>query len=249
MKSKLNKLLQNVPPGTVLLSSWMVKNGYSRELQHRYLKSGWLESIGAGAMKRSGDSIDLFGAMHSLQVQAKKKLHIGGRSALALQGLSHYLEISQKETIIFGPNGSFFPNWMKQYQWETSPVLIKTDFLPSDSGLVEYPVKTFSLKISSPVRAILECLHLCPGRFDLYEAWQIMEALTSLRPLNVQQLLESSNSVKVNRLFLFLAEKANHPWLKHLHREKIKLGSGSRSIYPGGVFIPAYKITVPQNLI
>jgi hypothetical protein len=55
--SKISQLMQLQPRGTVLLSSWLIRVGYSRELQKRYKSSKWLESIGTGAMKRTGDQI------------------------------------------------------------------------------------------------------------------------------------------------------------------------------------------------
>jgi hypothetical protein len=38
-ESKLNQLLQNIPQGVVLLSSWLVEQGYSHDLQQKYLRS------------------------------------------------------------------------------------------------------------------------------------------------------------------------------------------------------------------
>ncbi|HCY75809.1 MAG TPA: hypothetical protein DHV28_07790 [Ignavibacteriales bacterium] len=57
-----------------------------------------------------------------------------------------------------------------------------------------------------------------------------MERLTTLRPKLVQSLLEECNSVKVKRLFRFLAEKLEHNWFKELQLENINLGSGERVI-------------------
>ena len=248
MGLKINTLLQNMLPDIVLLSSWLVKQGYSRDLQHRYIRSGWLESIGSGALKRSGATVGLYGAIYSLQVQAGNHIHVGGRTELALQGFSHYLELYQKESLLFAPNGEQVPLWFKNYKWETTPILVSTNLLPFGVGLVDHPIKSYSIKISSPGRALLECLYLVPTRFDIQEAWQIMEGLTSLRPSNVQELLDNCNSVKVNRLFLFLAEKAKHPWIKHINTNNVKLGSGNRSIFPGGIYVSKYQITIPQSL-
>ena len=49
--TKINKLLTSQPQGTVMLSSWLVEQGYSHDLQQRYKKGGWLESVGTGAFK------------------------------------------------------------------------------------------------------------------------------------------------------------------------------------------------------
>ncbi len=246
---KINQLLQQHPQGTVLLSSWLVNQGYSHALQHRYIKSGWLISLGYGALKRAGDTIDLIGALYSLQTQTEKNIHIGGRTALGLQGLSHYLELYQKETLLFAPSGTSLPLWFKKIDQQDSAVLIHSSMLDPNIGFVKHHEKTFTIKISSPTRALLECLELAPKRFHLQEAWQIMEGLSALNPKNVQEILEHCNSVKALRLFLFMAEKANHSWFKYLNIEHLNLGKGKRSIVPNGIYIPKYQITVPKEFL
>lgn len=56
-RTKINNLLATQPNGVVLLSAWLVQKGYSFGLQERYRASRWLESIGAGAMVRTGDKV------------------------------------------------------------------------------------------------------------------------------------------------------------------------------------------------
>jgi hypothetical protein len=65
-QSKINKLLQNHPSKVVLLSSWLAEQGYSLDLQKRYRKSNWLESLGSGTMKRTGDKVDFTGALYAI---------------------------------------------------------------------------------------------------------------------------------------------------------------------------------------
>lgn len=91
-------------------------------------------------------------------------------------------------------------------------------------------------------------LFLSPGLFDLMECYHIMEGLATLRPKHVQQLLEECRSVKVKRLFLFLAEKAAHEWFKRIRTESIELGKGKRSLAKGGVLIRKYGLSVPREL-
>lgn len=76
--SKINNLLNDTPHGTVLLSFWLSEKGYSLDLQKRYKKSGWLESIGTGALKRAGEDIDYHGGIYALQNQAGLSVHAGG---------------------------------------------------------------------------------------------------------------------------------------------------------------------------
>jgi hypothetical protein len=125
---------------------------------------------------------------------------------------------------------------------------VKTKFLPADLALSDYSLDGLNIQISSPERAILECLYLTPNRFDLIECYQILEGLVNLRPKIMQALLEECSSIKVKRLFLFMASKANHQWLDFIDQSKIELGTGDRVMVKGGVYISNYKIAVPKEL-
>lgn len=80
---------------------------------------------------------------------------------------------------------------------------------------------------------------------DLY---YVMEQLTALRPDVVQALLEKNTSIKMKRLFLYMAEKASHAWFSDLNLAKIDTGSGKREIVPNGVYDSKYQIVIPQEL-
>ncbi len=247
-ETKINKLLQLIPKDAVVLSSWLVKQGYSHDLQQKYLRSNWLEPLGKGAYKRKGEKVGIFGALYALQSQVKKEIYIGGVSSLALQGYSHYIEMDQNLIRLFAPHGFRLPAWFLNYSWDMPYELTRTNMLPFESGLTTFDTGSFPVKISSPARAMLECLELAPVRCDLEEAWFIMESLNSLQPKKVQELLEECQSVKSKRLFMYFAEKAGHTWFNYLESEKINLGSGKRSIVKQGVWISKYQITVPKNL-
>ena len=75
-----------------------------------------------------------------------------------------------------------------------------------------------------------------------------MESLTTLRPRLLQYLLEGCTSQKVKRLFLYMAEKANHPWYKSLKTDNIELGSYRQMIVPKGKYIRKYNMTIPTEL-
>jgi hypothetical protein len=247
-ESKINQLLRSVPAGTVLLSSWMKTNGYSLDLQRRYRNSNWFESLGNGAMIRKGDSVSYEGALFALQKQANLSIHIGGRSALNMLGKAHFLELSSQRVFLFGPTNENLPVWFRDKYWGVELMYTKSDFLPKDVGLTEYEIRNFSIRISNPARALMECLYLAPKKQSLLECNEIMESLTTLVPSTVQLLLESCTSVKVKRLFLYLAEKSGHAWTRHINLEKIDLGSGKRSIIAGGAYNVKYQITVNKEL-
>ena len=246
--SKLNTLLRNQPSGTVLTSSWLATQGYSLELQKRYKKSRWFDSFGTGALIRHGDTVDYLGGVYALQSQKGLSVHPGGKSALSMQGKAHYLELSVKRVHVFGGVGENLPSWFKNQDWGHKVECKMTGFLPANLGLVEFRHKSFKVNISSPARALMECLYLAPKSQSLVEAHELMECLNNLHPATVQELLEACTSIKVKRLFLYLADKAGHQWLGFLNMKRFGLGSGKRVIAPDGVYDSQYRITVPREL-
>lgn len=246
--SKINKLLRLQPPGVVLTSSWLGKHGYSPELLRNYRKSNWLGSIGHGAMIRFNDSVDYLGAVYALQHQLDLNIHPAAKTALSLLGKSHYLELKQNEVFLFGNEKETVPAWFKNYNWGVKINYSTSSFLPAELGLVTKEHKNFNIKIASPTRAMLECLYLAPQAQDLLECYEMMQGLNNLPPKTTQELLEKCASVKVNRLFLYLAEKAGHAWFNHLNINRINLGQGNRSLVSNGAYVGKYKNTVPKEL-
>lgn len=246
-KSKINNLLNDTPHGTVLLSFWLSEKGYSLDLQKRYKKSGWLESIGTGALKRAGDDVDYHGGLYALQNQAGLSIHAGGRTALSLQGRAHYIDMAAGRAVLLGSKKENLPAWFKNKAWETKIDYYTTSFLPADMGLVDLERNNFTVKISSSARAMLECLYLAPKHQEFFECYELMEGMNDLRPKSVQELLENCSSIKVKRLFLYLADKFKHPWLDFVDLSNVDLGSGTRSFVKNGVYIDKYKITVPKE--
>jgi hypothetical protein len=248
IRSKLNHLLNSQPQGIVFLSSWLIKQGYSHDLQQRYKKSNWLRSVGSGAFIRNNDKVGYEGAIYALQEQNGFNIHPGGRTALSLLGKAHYLELSSGRVVLFGNRGEKLPAWFKNYNWGVKADYHETSFLPPDLGLTKVELNNFSIKVSGATRAIMECLHLAPQRQELMECFQLMEGLNNLVPKQVQTLLENCQSVKVKRLFLYMAEKAGHNWFKYLDIKTVDLGEGKRSVVKNGVYINKYGITVPREI-
>ena len=248
-QTKINQLLGSIPSGIVLQSLWLRENNYSLSLQKRYRDSHWLELIGKGAMIRYGDKVSYEGAIYSLQKQTFSSIHPGGKTALSLLGKAHYLEISVKKVTVFGGSEENLPVWFQQHDWGFEVGYHQSSFLPIDVGLVDFDIRDFSIKISGAARAIMECLYLSPEQQNLLECYELMEGLNNLHPKQVQQLLEKCHSIKVKRLFLYLADKAGHKWLHYVDLTNVDLGKGKRSIVKNGVYIPKYEITVPKDVV
>ncbi len=247
-EQKINQLLTSQPSGVVYLSSWLSENGFSTQLLNRYKNSNWLYSIGTGAWMRVGEKPTYQGALYALQQQSQSNIHLGGKTALSILGKAHYLELSTQQIVLFGGSKEKLPAWFLKYNWGLKVNYSSSSFLPSQAGLQTVEQSTFSLKISNPIRALLECLYLAPIKQELVECYEIMEGLNNLRPKQVQELLEQCTSIKVKRLFLYMAKKSQHDWFNYINLEKIDIGKGKRSVVKEGVYIADYGITVPKAL-
>ena len=247
-EQKINKLLKSQPPGVVYLSSWLTENVFSSQLLNRYKKSNWLYSIGTGAWMRVGEKPTYQGAIYALQKQSSLSIHLGGKTALSLLGKVHYLELNKQQIVLFGGNNEKLPTWFTSYDWGLKVNYCSTSFLPRKAGLQSSEESMFNIQISNPVRALMECLYLSPQKQELKECYEIMEGLNNLRPKQVQDLLEQCNSIKVKRLFLYMAEKSGHNWFKYINLNNIDTGKGKRSLVKNGVYISKYGITIPKEL-
>jgi len=78
---------------------------------------------------------------------------------------------------------------------------------------------------------MFEVCYDVPDKESYEEAGLLMEGLTTLRPDLVQELLKECRSVKAKRLFMYLAEKQGHAWVKKLDLGKIDFGSGNHGTY------------------
>lgn len=248
IEKKINRLLETTPKNVVLLSSWLVKQGYSRELLKRYQKSQWLRSVGYGAWTFSGGAPDYLGAVYALQTQLGLSIHPAAQTALQLQGKAHYLALSAKRAVLMGSQKEALPSWFKKGQWGIKVSYKRTSFLPPELGMQDFSSPDFRIQISTPTRAILECLYLANTEADIVAAHELLEGLNTLRPDQLQKLLECCTSIKVKRLFFYLAEHIGHEWFNYLVIEKIDLGKGKRSLVHDGVYDTKYQITVPRSL-
>ncbi len=248
-KSKINRLISQWPRGAPATASYLNAQGFSHDLLTKYKKSGWVQSFGRGAYILSGDKVEWPGALYTLQTQLGLDLHPGGKTSLELKGYAHYLPAGQRTLFLFGRQGLVLPTWFKGDRLGVEIALIRTNLFPAGSelGLSEFKEKDLILKISAPERAAMEMLHLVPARVGFDEAFLIMENLATLRSEMVQKLLPMCRSIKVRRLFMFMAEKHGHPWVSDLDVSRFDLGKGKRMIVPKGSFDRKYRITVPKE--
>jgi hypothetical protein len=272
-KGKLNWLQHTLPEGLVVDSSWLERHGVSRQLRRKYVMHGWLLSPARGVYRRpvaseQKTSLPWQELVISLNALQNVPVSAGARTALELQGFSHYVSASGASEAHLYSNEDL-PGWVSRVPVNTKLVLhsarklfrghdvpaffTKGDAVPAppeDSGFTQQPWGhwKYPLTMSAPERAILELLNEVPKRETFHQADVLMEGLRSLSPKRLQTLLEDCRNVKVKRLFFWFAERHNHAWLQKLDRAKIDLGKGKRMLVRGGKLDAKYNITVPEKL-
>lgn len=226
----LKAALFSLPNGMPVTTSQMEQMGISRQLVHRYVLNGWLESLGYGYFLRAGDELTRNGAVAALESQGLD-VHIGGKSALSLRGVIHYLSLGKDKLTLYRMSRKKIPEWFTaRFDCE-----IRMSRLFEEKSVLEnrlhvrrlYEADQYSPFVSEPERALLEMLDDVPQKQSLDEAKKIMEPLFTLRPELLQALLETCTRIKVKRLFFSLAEELKLPVLLQLDVTLIKFGAAS----------------------
>lgn len=247
--NKIKPLLDAWQPRTVATTEWLTALGINPQNVRNYLTSKWLVSLGRGAFKRPNETVTWQGALYSIQKQLNLPVHIGALTALEMTGHQQYLRFGAGTAYLYSEPTIGLPKWFRDH-WGQEVHHVRSKLLPREMGVTtrESP-EGFPLACSSPERAILETLHLAPKHFDLVEIAQVMEGMTTLRPKVMQELLEACTSIKVKRLFLYLAERAGLRLVGHLDLSRINLGTGKRAITASGRLAPKYGLLMPEELV
>jgi len=264
------------PPGLPLSASWLREHGYPSNLLAYYVSAGKLESPARGVYRSPGTPLKWQSVVATLQLNEGFWSHVGGRTAIVQRGLGHYARTRETETIqLYGPET--LPSWVNKlglpekfevrsdaafaelrvcrdqkgvlHRFGKKEQPISAEKLP-ELGLAEVKWGTFDwpLIFSTEERAVLELLQNVPERESIHEAYVLLQGLVNLRPQRVSALLRACRSIKAKRLFLALAERIDHAWFRHLELKGVELGSGKRSVFPGGKLDAKYHITLPADL-
>ncbi|WP_240349195.1 type IV toxin-antitoxin system AbiEi family antitoxin domain-containing protein [Halomonas binhaiensis] len=257
-------MLASLDDAELVSSRWLRAHGYSSSLVARYVASGWLESPARGVYMRKGGRLQWEGVVRTLQFGERLSLHVGGRFALAWQGYEHYLRLGEAATVtLYGPDR--LPGWVPKLPLSEhfeayrkkifdfpvirfSPEMSENLLLDQGLGWSKASSSVESVVCAMPERAMLELCDGPPEASLVYEADALMQGMTTLRPQRVGRLLRHCRSIKAKRLFLALAERHRHAWLSHVQMDDVDLGSGKRSLVPGGQLHPTYQITLPGDL-
>jgi len=204
----IKRVQSELPRGSPFDLATLASLGVSPILAAYYVKSGWLVRLAHGVYGFPNDAFDLPGVLRFLQQQIAG-LHIGGRSALARQGVSHNLRLSD-ELVLWGDVRFALPDWVtarfparyvsaQLFDWSDPQLPTKTLHSP--------PGQPDGVWVSIPERAVLEMLYEVGTRESLEETRNVFDGLRSPRKAVLGQLLSCCTSVKTVRLFLTRARE------------------------------------------
>lgn len=273
-QSKLSRLQHELQPGLLATTSWLGKRGYYRQLLDQYVSSGWLESPARGVYRRPGLPLKWQHVVASLGTVLDRPPHVGGLSALELRGYAHFLKPRGPGEIHLYSDVKL-PSWVTKLPvperfvehgnrlfsgargiagplgTDKSGATHSTDALSQTLTKELWGPWDWDLVYSTPERAILELLDDVPQRESVEHVALLMGGLADLSSRRVLALLAACRSVKVKRLFLALASRHRHQWVRRVveaaDRGEVDLGTGKRSLVPGGKLHPKYLITLPEE--
>ncbi|PLR36449.1 hypothetical protein CYR32_08805 [Chimaeribacter coloradensis] len=244
-----------LPVGLIATKGWLRAQGLTLHFIDNAVKSRTLLPLAPGVYVRDESPITWQGAVISLQRMQDVPMQIGGLSALALTGLSHYQTRNKTVEISFY-SAEKPPAWLNKLnlnahiEWHSTRRLWPDVIIADARYLRTHPWREGlpALTLSGPEKAILELLSLVPKQISVEHADYLMQGLSTLSPRKLEPLLQASLSVKSKRLFMWLAQRHNHPWFKYLKPEQYNLGSGKRSIVQAGRLDTTWNITVPKEI-
>lgn len=263
-------LFQLVPEGIPVTKVWLQQQSadLDRHAIDNLLKSRQLDVLAPGVYARPGTRLTWQGLVTSLQNMLRLDLTVGGLTALELHGFSHYLPLSRRRTIhLYGKDP--LPRWVNAALADVQFVrhkrlpsvgaagLVSREYDTAERTLVDSDVpgqkhSHWPFTLSSPELAYLEVLMDVPRAISFEHADQLLQGMTTLSPRRLEQVLRKCTSVKVRRLFYWLAERHAHAWLKKLPAhdalDDLGLGSGNRMLAKGGKLDAKYRMTVPEEM-
>jgi hypothetical protein len=206
----IKRLQAELPRGAPFDLAILNQFGVSAQLAARYAEGGWLVRLAQGVYAFPNDDFGVHGALLFLQKRVSG-LHVGGKSALTLQGVRHNLS-SRDTLVLWGDTRFALPAWFTSrfpsryvhahlFDWPDTGLADKT--LATPPGMLE------GLRVSVPERAVMELLYDVGVKQSLEEARNLFDGLRTPRKELLGQLLSCCTNVKAVRLFLTWARETN----------------------------------------
>ena len=261
--SKLCKRLPDLVPAHHLVTRrWLLSRGVTRHLADNWVKRGRLVVLRPGVYANPNSSLSWKSVVSSLQ-RMGSDLIVGGLTSLEVQGHNHFVPLARQYRVnLFGRDP--LPGWINRLDVSArfhrrGITWLRADSSQPDSSdtfgmhfpfvvLLHQDKRLGKLRVSTPERAFFEVLSDVPNGFSFEHAELLLNGLPDLIPRRLNALLDRTRSVKIKRLFFWLAKRQGHGWLKYVPEENIDLGSGKRHLVPGGHLNREYLITVPKDM-
>lgn len=268
-KQSLKALL---PYGMLATKKWLAAQGLSAHALDNAVKTDTLLLLATGVYSQYSRSISWEGVVASMQrmaienkadnnkpLNSKKILPpvlVGGLSALALSGLSQYLSFGSTQHVHLYAQDKL-PTWLARlslsakFEGHSTKLLWPEELLQDEKFVKQHDWEQAlpPVYFSCPEKAIFEVLLNVPDSVSFEHADELMQGMVNLSPRKLDALLAACKSVKVKRLFFWLAKRLNYPWFKKLDENNYDLGSGKRVIAKGGKLDKDYLITVPSHMV
>ncbi len=254
-KSARQQLQKKLPLDMLATKSWLEAQGLSRHFLDNALRNHTLISLASGVYARQESRLHWKGIVVSLQRMSEIPVHVGGLTALELEGLAHYLPMGNLRVVQLYSEVRL-PRWLARlesvaiFQWNgtrrlwSDELMQNTDYLRQERWREDRP----TLYYSCPEKAIIEVLDAVPKMISFEHADQLIQGLYNLSPHKLHYLLKHCRSIKVKRLFLWLAERHQHVWFSRLSPDQYALGNGKRVIAQEGRLEQTWQITVPRDM-
>lgn len=262
-KQSLKVLL---PYGMLATKKWLAEQGLSAHALDNAVKTETLLLLATGVYSQYSRSVSWEGVVASMQRMEKgdtgggntekvPPVVVGGLSALGLSGLSQYLSLGNTPHVHLYAQGKL-PTWLARLSLSAkfeghSTSKLWPEWLLKDKAFIkehEWEPELPLVYFSCPEKAMLELLMGLPDAITFEHADELMQGLVNLSPKKLDVLLTACKSVKVKRLFFWLAKRQSYPWLSKLNVAHYNLGSGKRVVAKGGKLDTDYLITVPSHM-
>jgi hypothetical protein len=173
---------------------------------------------------RKGDTLSLNPSLQLLERQIAG-LHVGGKSALAWYGITHY--VSQHSTLhLYGWAAARLPGWfIERFPAEYHRKRLFDERPPKMMNVTPFEKLVDAPLVSAPERAFLELLSEVGVRQPLQEARELAESMYTLRTDVLEDLLKRCSSVKTVRLCLRFGRELSLPWASKLTPARLPTGS------------------------
>lgn len=238
------------PEGLLVDRRWLSARGVGRPTVDYYVRSGRLVSVARGLYRRPGPPLKWQHVVYSLG-ELGYRVHVGGRSALELRGLAHFLPMGGVRRIDLFTERPL-PRWVAGADWPVRFIEHRTKLfadLPAEAltsepfGHWDWPIPFAAWEL-----ALVELAAEVRDAQDFDYADKLFEGASVLRPELLRTLLLSCRSVRAKRVFLWFARRHGHDWTRRLDTADIDLGRGKRMLVRGGVLDKEFLITVPREM-